>query len=205
VARYLACCRCGKEPTMALAGAAGPLPLVKARFDPKDCVRLKHSLIRPSNCCATSPAVGESAPIWEHELCGPCYNEVYDKKLPLVPLPSLVESPKNRGVEVTNDRRVQQLTEKLYGVDFGVNMDGWSRARIAQVIVAMVDVERQEVIADLKRIADWMPSDHTGVAMIKAVAIDSAADTLWNRYAMPDVPVGALWKAGQPNKDWVET
>ncbi len=104
----------------------------------------------------------------------------------------------------THDRRVQQLTEKLMQVDFGVNMDGWSRARIAKVVVAMVDAERHEVASDLKRASISMceMTDFYRANPIKAVTIDTAQETIKNRYDLPDLPVSALWSAAQPNKDW---
>jgi len=116
------------------------------------------------------------------------------------------QGPARKRSEVTSDRRVQQLTEKLYGVDFGVNMDGYSRARIAQVIVAMVEADREAIAADMERVAaaTTAPEDHRWAAEVsRASTILETAEGIKNRYPMPDVTTEALWAAAQPNKDWV--
>ncbi len=108
---------------------------------------------------------------------------------------------------VTNDRRVHQLTEKLYGVDFGVNMDGHSRARIAQVIVAVVVADRSAIVDDIRRVAFSMPAqpvcadDETcQVTAIKVETLKSAIEGIENRYPLPDVSTKTLWAAAQSNK-----
>jgi hypothetical protein len=108
---------------------------------------------------------------------------------------------------VSKDSRVQKLVELLYGVDFGVNMNGWDRARIAQVILDVLEAERTEIVAALRKAvasATRHESYGQGLVTISVTAAEDAVDQVRNRYHPPDLTTKSLWQAAQPRKDWIE-
>jgi len=107
--------------------------------------------------------------------------------------------------DVTRDRRIQGIVDKLYQIDFGVAMDGYARARIAQVIAAFVDADREAIAVDMRRIAGVerasARSDYS--LAYRADALESAADGVKSRWPMPDVTISQLQSAARPTRDWI--
>ena len=117
-------------------------------------------------------------------------------------------SPATRD-EVSRDLRVQKLVELLYSVDFGVNMDGWGRARVAQVIIEILDADRAEIATELRRGGDAAKryesyGAYGGTVTVSLSEFESAVERVRSRYHLPDLTGRRLWAAGQPRKDWVK-
>ena len=111
---------------------------------------------------------------------------------------------------VTGDRRVEDLRVKLWDVDFGANLDGFQRTRIAQVILAILDADREETARALKR---EVKLTYSSFMTDRERASNDRAEQ-WVREATervrayryaPEISARDLWKAGQPTKAWVAT